>query len=285
MQKPTTIHAAQKAAAQALLNNGIENADFDAAQLTAHALGISHDRLPLMKTEPMENSAQEKLQTLMNERISGRPLQYILGEWEFYSLPFFVKEGVLIPRPETELLVDCALEYIKENNVSNIVDLCCGSGCIAVVVAKNAPNTQVEAIDFYETPCEVTVRNIGQCACDNVTVTKADVLKGAKNRTPDLILSNPPYITARDMQTLQLEVTHEPQTALFGGDDGLIFYRAIADKWVPSLKKGGAVMLEVGINQATDVAEMLENKALITKIINDLSGIPRVVIGQKNLEV
>ena len=275
-----TIGQAIKVTANALCEQGVENPEFDAKQLVAHALGVFPAKLPLIKTEEIQN--EETLKNLTAERISGRPLQYILGAWEFYSLPISVREGVLIPRPETELLVDKALEFIKAHNVSKIVDLCCGSGCIAIAVGKNAPQTEIEAIDLYDTPIEVTVQNIGQCMCDNITVTRADILEGAGARELDLILSNPPYITEKDMKTLSKEVKNEPETALFGGKDGLTFYRAIAEKWVPALNRGGAVMLEIGIGQAQPVAELLKAAGLNKiEIHKDLNGIQRLVTGTK----
>ena len=188
-----------------LLENGIENPRFEAKELYNAFSG-------------------EELKKAIERRIKGEPLQYILGEWEFYSLPFIVGEGVLIPRPETELLVDLALKYATKE--SKIIDLCSGSGAIAIAIAKNT-GASLFALEKYEKALNYLEKNIALNKA-NVKVIKEDLFNFEPSEKFDIIISNPPYIKKADLASLQKEVRFEPMTALDGGEDGLIFYRHIA---------------------------------------------------------
>ena len=223
-------------------------------------------------------------------RLSGRPLQYILGEWEFYSLPFYVGEGVLVPRPETELLVDFALDFLRgraENGSPPVVyDLCAGSGCIAAAVGKNFPDARVFALELSDEAFAYLRKNIALNGTENVMAIKADVLTGPTNLdlpAPDLILSNPPYIPAGDMGTLMDEVTHEPDMALIGGADGLDFYRALTRLWLPLLCENphGAAALEAGLGQHEAVGALISQAGFSAGFIRDLNGIERVITAKQ----
>lgn len=277
-----TVQEAVRASRSALSAAGMENADFDARQLTAAALHISCGRLPLCLREEIPPPALKKLGCMTSERLAGRPLQYILGEWEFYGLPFAVGEGVLIPRPETELLVDTGLEFLRRVPHGEVIDLCSGSGCVAVAVAKHAPDARVTALELYPEAYAFTVRNIGQNSCYTVQAEQGDLFDGPGGRKADLILSNPPYIRTGDLTTLQTEVGREPQTALDGGEDGLRFYRAIAALWSGALRPGGCLAVEVGHDQAALVAGLFAAAGLGgVEVRRDLSGIERVVLARK----
>lgn len=240
---------------QILANAGIENSRFEAKELYNAFSG-------------------DELKKAVERRISGEPLQYILGEWEFYSLPFIVGKGVLIPRPETELLVDLALKYIKEN--SRVIDLCSGSGAIAVAVAKNS-NAKVYALEKYSQAVEYLQKNIALNKA-NVMVIQQDLFEFTSQEKFDIIISNPPYIKSEVLPLLQKEVQHEPMSALDGGKDGLIFYRHIASM-KSLLNRGGTIMVEIGYDQADDVTEIFKQNGLITETVIDLSGVQRVIIG------
>lgn len=240
---------------QILANAGIENSRFEAKELYNAFSG-------------------DELKKAVERRISGEPLQYILGEWEFYSLPFIVGKGVLIPRPETELLVDLALKYIKEN--SRVIDLCSGSGAIAVAVAKNS-NAKVYALEKYSQAVEYLQKNIALNKA-NVMVIQQDLFEFTSQEKFDIIISNPPYIKSEVLPSLQKEVQHEPMSALDGGKDGLIFYRHIASM-KSLLNKGGKIIVEIGYDQADDVTEIFKKNGLITETVIDLSGVQRVIIG------
>lgn len=216
----------------------------------------------------------EELEKAINRRISGEPLQYILGEWEFYSLPFYVGEGVLIPRADTELLVDLALERIKPNH--RVIDLCSGSGAIAVALSKNC-DAEIYALEKYEKAIGYLEKNIALNKA-KVTVIKKDIFDFTPTEKFDLIVSNPPYIKEAELVDLQKEVQFEPVTALLGGEDGLIFYRYIATL-AKYLNDGGAIMVEIGCTQGDEVSEIFKAAGLETTIHNDLNGLQRVIIG------
>ncbi len=220
-----------------------------------------------------ENSPLEKAK----KRAEGYPLQYILGQWEFYGLPFKVKEGVLIPRADTEILVEQLLSYAKKGQ--SVLDLCTGSGCIAITAAKYGLNAV--GVELSETAFQIASENV---MLNNVQVTLVNdsIFGYEKKATPcDFIVSNPPYLTAEEMESLQKEVTFEPEMALFGGWDGLLFYRYISENYYPVLKNGGYILFEIGYKQADAVSKMLENKFKDIKVIKDYGGNDRVVIGRK----
>lgn len=238
-----------------LAENGIENSRFEAKELYNAFSG-------------------DELKKATSRRIKGEPLQYILGEWEFYSLPFVVGEGVLIPRPETELLVDLALKSATDK--SKIIDLCSGSGAIAVAIAKNSGAT-VYALEKYPKAINYLEKNI---ALNNakVEIIKEDLFNFSFDEKFDIILSNPPYIKSGDLASLQKEVQHEPMTALDGGEDGLIFYRHIAGL-SKHLNSGGKIMVEIGFDQAEEVQELFKREGLVTEAHKDLNGVQRVIVG------
>lgn len=249
----------EKQARDMLCDAGVESAAFEARQLFAFAKG------------------EEELLELIHRRIDGEPLQYLLGEWEFYGLPFYVGNGVLIPRPDTETLADLAIEFLQDRK-ADCIDLCSGSGCLAVSVEKNCKNAAVTAIEKSDEAYDFLIKNIAlNKSC--VKAVKGDITKDIFGRY-DLIISNPPYIKTEDLETLQREVQHEPKAALDGGEDGLLFYREIADKWIPRLKAGGMLAVEIGIGQQDDVKKLFRESGL--KNIGerkDLCGVVRVVFG------
>lgn len=219
------------------------------------------------------------IQSIANRRKQGEPLQYIIGKWWFFGGEFFVGEGVLIPRQDTELLVETGLDLIKDIKNPTVIDLCSGSGCIAVSVALERADAKVSALEKHSEAFAFLEKNIHHNKTQNVFATLGDVLDGANNKY-DLILSNPPYITAQDMKTLQTEVTKEPETALFGGEDGLFFYREITRIWKSALNKNGYMAFEVGIGQANAVADIMKSEGFTNiGIKKDYNGVQRVVFG------
>ena len=267
----------------ALADNGVENAGFEARQILEKA-GISPMKILAEPCEKIPPEVCEKAREITEKRVSGYPLQYILGEWEFYGLPFEVGEGVLIPRQDTETLVEIAADYLKTlpENERKTLDLCAGSGCIGITLAKlfGADVTLVEkspeAFAYLE-------RNIAlndvKAQCNAVLGDCFDEEKicGEYN----LILSNPPYLTEKDMENLQKEVTFEPKTALYGGEDGLDFYRALLSKYPKMLKENGLFAVEIGMGEEKAVAELFRENGLVARFAEDLRGIVRVVYGVK----
>ena len=223
----------------------------------------------------------------INDRINGRPVAYIVGNREFMGLDFFVKEGVLIPRPDTETLVEEIIELCKNKNKEiNIVDIGTGSGAITVSLAKYIENSRVISLDISDIPLEVGKINAVNNDVDyKIEFIKSDVFSGIKNtgKKFDIIVSNPPYIPRKDIETLHTQVKdYEPYNALEGGEDGLDFYRQITEESVEYLNQGGILAYEVGHDQAEDVSKIMKHHGydrIYTK--KDIQGIDRVVIGFK----
>lgn len=223
---------------------------------------------------------------LIERRAQGEPVQYITGSQEFMGLDFFVKPGVLIPRPDTEILVEKVLEEIKNIKEPVIADVGCGSGAIAVSLAAYKKDAIVYAADIMDTPLEVTELNAKKNNVDSrVFVVKSDMLKGFPEQLKgklDVIVSNPPYIMDRVIPTLMKEVRDfEPYSALSGGDDGLYFYREIIKGSPEFLKNDGIIAFEIGYDQAEAVESLLKDGGFHNvKCIKDLAGRDRVVIGR-----
>ena len=209
---------------------------------------------------------------LARRRANGEPLQYILGEWEFYGYPMKVGKGVLIPRPETELLVDLAKEYCVRNSV--VFDLCAGTGCVGIAIAKET-GCEVIAVEKSSEAIEYLQQNIVLNQV-NIKIIQADILQNTY--AADCILINPPYLSKSEMQELQKEVTHEPEMALYGGEDGLNFYRNFFTEWGNDIKRSRNLFAcEVGDGQAQAVCEMMRGIGLNPQIKKDYNGIDRVV--------
>lgn len=230
-------------------------------------------------SEADDAKAEEFLGKII-ERASGRPLQYVIGSWDFYGETFNVGEGVLIPRPETELLVDFALDFLKGKENPVIFDLCSGSGCIGLSVAKAIPDSKVYLLEKSPEAFRYLESNKRRLSADNAELINGDLFDGFSSSelpAPDLILSNPPYIESSVVPTLMNEVLREPTMALDGGEDGYDFYRAIASHWLPSCK--GAVAVECGEGQAKVIADMFSAHCAETGVIPDFNMIDRVVYG------
>lgn len=267
-----------------LEKSGVEAFDFDARCIIEDVFGTGFAQL-MISDKCVSEENQKRISDMINKRSEGYPLQYILGEWEFYGLPFKVGDGVLIPRADTETLVEAVLEYCKSRENLKIADLCAGSGCIAVSLEKNTINSEVYAVELSDKAYKYLEENIilNNSAVESV---KGDVLSAdtaEKFHELDVIVSNPPYLTAEDMNNLQKEVSYEPEAALYGKTaDGLEFYRTIPKIWKNSLKTGGFMAFEIGMGQEKDVIEILaENGFSDIRTYKDLAGIIRVVSGIK----
>jgi release factor glutamine methyltransferase len=260
-----------------------DNAAFDAICLFQKAFGLDRQALILHSTEFANDTKAKEYLKLINERASGRPLQYILGKWPFMELELLVGEGVLIPREETELLVHTAAGCLKNITIPQIIDLCAGTGAVALGLASLIPRAQITAVELYDQAFDFLKQNQLKTGLKNVMPVQLDMLdeQSAEQFSElDCIVSNPPYVTADELPTLQAEVRREPRTALDGGVDGLAFYRAIAKYWLPKLKCGGYAAAEVGEGQAHEVEMMFKTAGLANiHILPDFNGIARVVYG------
>lgn len=267
-----------------LRGSGNEDCEFDTLCIFQDVL---HDKHPLfLPVEEVSAEDEKTIRELTERRSMGYPLQYLLGEWEFYGYPFRLNENVLIPRPDTETLIENVLEICRRQGMKSpkIADLCSGSGCIAVTLKKELPLADVYAVELSDGAIEVIKENASLNSAD-IHVLKGDVLKKETAdmfRDMDIIVSNPPYVTAKEMAELQQEVRYEPEMALYGGEDGLDFYRTMTKLWKASLADGGWLLYEYGDGQHDDVKKILEDNDLDNMTLTrDLAGIYRTASAQK----
>ena len=239
-----------------LAEAGVPDADVDASLLLSHVTGQNPLNLRLDSWSQVSLADEEKLRALCKKRKNRTPLQYLTGVQSFLGRDFYVDERVLIPRPETELLAERAIAALKGRPSPAALDLCCGSGCLAVSMALGAPKATVHAADLSEGALAVTKHNAERLHA-KVTLHQGDLFGAIPYGLRfDVIVSNPPYIPAADCLELQEEVRREPMMALDGGDDGYDFYRRIAKDAPRFLKEGGVLLLEVGYDQAQGVMHL-----------------------------
>lgn len=267
--------------AQALHTAQPRIAPVDARLLLQYALGKSHVQL-LTHPEQVLTPAEEKLfLELVARRINGEPVAYLIGKREFYSLNFRVSPAVLIPRPETELLVDLALQRIPTDHPCKVLDLGTGSGAIAISIAKQRPLAHVTAVDASDAAVAIAKANASQLDVSNVRVVAGNWFNGLAGEKFDLIVSNPPYVADGDPHLAQGDLRFEPQSALTAGADGLDCLRVIIAAAAAHLVAGGWLLLEHGYDQAEACRELL-TAAGFDEIFSspDLAGIPRVSGGR-----
>ena len=271
---------------KSLLKQGnIESYVFEAKCILEHILDVDKDIIAIKPDETVSSEQICAISDMVYKRISGVPLQYLIGKWEFYGYEFKVGKGVLIPRADTETLVSLVIDELngKENPV--IADLCSGSGCIAITLKKEIAQSKVYAIEFSKDAINYLTENIKINNCD-VNLVYGDVCD--KNTVEsvheklDCLVSNPPYLTEVDMKNLQKEVTFEPSMALEGGSDGLYFYRKISSIWKDKIKDGGLIAFEIGISQEKDVEKILADEGYKDICVKqDFNGIIRVVYARR----
>lgn len=255
----------------------------DVETLLQKVLGVDRLYILLNLERVLSEDEEQLFNKFINERLNNRPIAYIVGNREFMGLDFFVKEGVLIPRPDTEVLVEEVIELAKKKDAKNILDIGTGSGAITVSLAKYLENVKVTSVDISDIALEIGKRNaISNEVNDRINFVKSDLFTNIDKETKfDIIVSNPPYIKREVIDTLDKQVKdYEPYNALEGGVDGLDFYRAITKQAKEYLKKGGILAYEVGHDQSEDVSKLMEMDGY-TNIytLKDLQQIDRVVIG------
>ncbi len=252
--------------------------DFEAQCIFEDILNIRKDKL-YCNSETVSDKDISLINSIIDRRKTGEPLQYILGNWDFYDLTFSVGKGVLIPRPETELLVDFAIEKMKYMSKPVVFDLCAGTGCIGLTVAKHLPNAIVYLLEKEDSAFEYLKVNADNLMLENIKLLKGDLFIFDNSTLPmaDLILSNPPYISSAEIKELQKEVLSEPISALDGGKDGLDFYRCLADRWSNKVKENGFMAFECGDNQSSDIINIFEGKNKENSVIFDFNNIDRIV--------
>ena len=279
------------AAGKTLRGAGVEASNLEARLMAASATGKTVEEfLRAARLYVADDSFEEAMDAMVRRRLKGEPVAYITGLWEFHGLPLFITPDVLILRDDTEVLAERAIAFARDaEREIRMLDLCCGSGCIGLAVASEIPSIRVVMADISEKAASVARQNamrnrLTRC----VTCLTADALQ-----TPpmllgrfDLIVSNPPYIRTGELESLDASVRdYEPREALDGGEDGLVFYRAVAEKWRAVLKPGGTVMFECGEDQSAAVREILADRGFTDiETVKDTRGIERVVTGKLQTE-
>lgn len=276
-----TVNEIYQSGVKLLEENNIENSRFEAQSLLQKAFSLDRVGFIMHKTDKADENCSHNFLNFIKKRISGEPLQYILGEWSFMGFDFKVGRGVLIPRDDTEVVVNLCIDFLKNRTDKKTVDLCSGSGAIAVALDKIS-GAEVTAVEIDETAFSYLKTNVKENN-SSVKPVMADALKICDTFADgelDLIVSNPPYIKSADIATLQKEVQLEPRLALDGGKDGCDFYREIVNRWSRKLKKGGALAFELGEGQADAVKALMTEQGFSEfKISLDFGGVQRAIIG------
>ena len=269
---------------------GVEGAQLEARELVCCAAGKSREQfyrdMALYASDPVE----EKLAELLERRLAGEPVAYLIGEWEFYGLPLDISESVLIPRPDTETLVDHVVAWLRPLPECRVLDLCAGSGCIGLAIASQVPGARVVLGELDEGALRICRQNIRRNSLSGQVVSlKMDALSDPPPRLGDFdcLVCNPPYIPSGDIAGLDVSVRdYEPHLALDGGTDGLDFYRSVCRRWRDVLHTGSRLAFEVGIGQADSVLRLMRAQGFgDIQVVKDHNDIPRVVFGTLCSEV
>lgn len=264
-----------------LAKAGIESAEYESRALLEWVLEIDRSEYYMDPAAPVEKEAEEKLFCVCALREKRIPLQYIMGEAEFMGYSFLVNSHVLIPRQDTECLVELAVSLMGDSH-GQVLDLCCGSGCIGISVKKICKNTQVTLSDISGEALAVAAENVKRLDAD-VSVVRSDLFEELKGNTYDYILSNPPYIKSKVVEELMPEVKdYEPRLALDGMEDGLYYYRRIIEQSFEFLNDKGRLLFEIGADQGEEVAGLMRRQGFKNvEIKQDLAGLDRIVLGVK----
>ena len=265
-------------AKDALAESGCPDPQIDSRWIAEDTLGLSRSEMHFETERSLSPEEHERLEALLQRRVQGEPVQYLLHSACFMGLNFYVDSRVLIPRQDTETLVEAVIVALRQLEKPRMLDLCAGSGAIGLSVKTLAPGADVTLADCSRDALEVVRENARRLGVD-VEIRHGDLFRAVWHQKFDLIASNPPYIPTGDLPLLQREVQREPRLALDGGGDGLEFYRRIAADAPEHLNPGGSIYLEVGAGQADAVRALLTERMECAEAgaINDLNGIPRVV--------
>lgn len=259
----------------------VENPEFEALNIMCHFSALTRAELLSRRAESIDDDTLEKLNEALGRRLLCEPLQYILGEWEFFGLRMFCGKGCLIPRPETELCVEKVIEILPKGG--RFLDLCTGSGCISVAILKERPDVTGTCVDISEDALFYAKKNAQYHKIENrLEFVNMPLESYVPNTAYDCIVSNPPYVKTKDVEEFPEVMKHEPRIAFDGGADGLSFYKIIAERYADSfLKDGGAIVFEAGYDTVSSVRGILEKQGMKTEILSDMFGVERVCIGRK----
>ena len=262
----------------------------EARELVCFATGKTREELFRDGGLYLSPEMEQQVWMLVQRHLEGEPVAYLIGEWEFYGLPLDISSDVLIPRPDTEVLVEHAIAYCKDLPECRVLDLCAGSGCVGLAIAANVPQTRAVLGDISEGALRICRQNIRRNGLSGrVVPMRINALEKPSVNLGEFhcIVSNPPYIPSADIPGLDASVReYEPRLALDGGEDGLEFYCAITQMWKDALLPGGRLYYEVGIGQADTVLRIMRASGFgDIQVEKDLNGIPRVVFGTLCTEV
>ncbi len=267
-----------------LRESGVEASTLEARELVCFGTGKSREELQRDSRLYASPEREEQVRRLVERRMAGEPVAYLIGEWEFYGLPLDISQDVLIPRSDTEVLVEQALAYIRQLGECRVLDLCAGSGCVGLAIASQAPQTRVILGEIDDSALKICRQNIRR---NGLSSRVMPIQTNALEKPPrslgefQCIVCNPPYIPTGDISGLEVSVRdYEPHLALDGGKDGLNFYRTVTGHWRESLVPGGRLYFEVGIGQADPVLRLMRSQGFgDLQVIKDHHKIPRVVLG------
>ena len=269
---------------------GIEAATLEARELVCFGTGKTREELSRDGRLYASPELERVVRDLVRRHLAGEPVAYLIGEWEFYGLPLDISADVLIPRADTEVLAQEAIAFVSALGECRVLDLCAGSGCIGLAVAAHAPKARVVLGEYSDAALKICRQNVRRNGlAGRVVPMFADAREKPERSWGefDCIVSNPPYIPAADIATLDTSVRdYEPHLALDGGEDGLDFYRSISEKWKDALRPGGRMYFEVGIGQADSVLRLMRAQGFgDIQVVKDTQNIPRVVYGTLMTEV
>ena len=269
---------------------GIEAATLEARELVCFGTGKSREQLQRDGGLYASPELERRVRDLVDRHLAGEPVAYLIGEWEFYGLPLDISPEVLIPRPDTEVLAEQAINYLRTQGECRVLDLCAGSGCVGLAIASQVPQTRVVLGEWSDGALKICRQNIRRNGLSGrVVPMQADARDKPEKALGDFqcIVCNPPYIPRADIDGLDVSVKdYEPHLALDGGEDGLDFYRDISEKWKDALNIGGRLYFEVGIGQADSVLRIMRAQGFgDIQVVKDLHEIPRVVFGTLCAEV
>jgi len=284
-RRQLTIRARVASARQRLREAGIppDEAELDARLLAEFVLGWTTERYVADANEAVPPGFDSRFEALVDRRAAREPFAYIVGRQEFWGLSFEVTPAILIPRPETELIVEATLQLLVDGSRPTVADVGTGSGCVAVAIARERASTAIVATDASDLALDVARRNAARHGtADRIRFCCADLLDGVDGAF-DVIVSNPPYVRELDRAGIQPEVAYEPPRALFAGTDGLDVIRRLLPAAAARLKPGGTLIFEFGFGQADAVAQLISEAAHLTmvELRRDLQDIPRAAIARR----
>ncbi|MBQ8389432.1 MAG: peptide chain release factor N(5)-glutamine methyltransferase [Oscillibacter sp.] len=270
---------------------GVAASTLEARELVCFGTGKTREQLQMDGRLYASPELERRVRDLVDRHLAGEPVAYLIGEWEFFGLPLDISADVLIPRPDTEVLAQEAINYLRTlAGETRVLDLCAGSGCIGLAVASQVEGARVVLGEYSDAALKICRQNIRRNGLSGrVVPIQVDALSKPDRSLGEFhcIISNPPYIPRADIETLDTSVKdYEPHMALDGGEDGLDFYRSIVEKWKEALVPGGRLYFEVGIGQADEVLRLMRREGFgDIQVVKDLNGIPRVVFGTLCTEI